>query len=154
MVEYFMVDNPGNQYAAVAFASPDATEDSSETRILNIGHENDTVYSLVGLSNETNSTTNLYTVIGPEHGSGFTREHSQEQYIYTTDRILTSAYYDQMQRDSLVIIDRTDDWNDIYDEIPNFSNPDAFILGEDDDVDEIRGGRGNDVLEVLVKMTY
>ncbi len=151
MVEYFMVDNPGNQYAAVAFASPDATEDSLETRILNIGHENDPVYSIVGISSAQNSTTNLYTVIGSEHGGGFFsfEEHAQQQYIYTTNRILTSEYYDQMEKDSLVIIDRTDDWNDIYDEIPVFSNPDAFILGEDDDDDEIRGGRGNDILEGL-----
>ena len=150
MVEHYLDTYKGDFINGVAFASPRASLNDSDTRLLNIGHENDIVYSISGLrDNNANSTTNIYTVIGEEHGSGFTKEHSMSEYIYTTDRILKSAYYDRMGRDSLVIIDRTDVADDIYDEIPNFSNPDAFILGEDDDDDVIQSGRGNDVLEGL-----
>ena len=150
MVEHYLDTYKGDFINGVAFASPRASLNDSDTRLLNIGHENDTVYSISGLRDDNaNSTTNIYTVIGEEHGSGLTKEHSMLEYIYTTDRILKSAYYDQMGRDSLVIIDRTDVADDIYDEIPNFSNPDAFILGEDDDDDVIQSGRGNDVLEGL-----
>ncbi|WP_216644394.1 cadherin domain-containing protein, partial [Microcystis aeruginosa] len=152
MVEHYLDQYKGDfiNVNGVAFASPRASLNDSDTRLLNIGHENDIVYSISGLrDNNANSTTNIYTVIGEEHGSGFTKEHSMSEYIYTTDRILKSAYYDRMGRDSLLIIDRTDVADDIYDEIPNFSNPDAFILGEDDDDDVIQSGRGNDVLEGL-----
>ncbi|MCZ8127843.1 MAG: VWA domain-containing protein, partial [Microcystis sp. LE19-114.1B] len=150
MVEHYLDQYKGDFINGVAFASPRASLNDSDTRLLNIGHENDIVYSISGLrDNNANSTTNIYTVIGEEHGSGFTKEHSMSEYIYTTDRILKSAYYDRMGRDSLLIIDRTDVADDIYDEIPNFSNPDAFILGEDDDDDVIQSGRGNDVLEGL-----
>ena len=150
MVEHYLDTYGGDFISGVSFASPRASLDDSDSRLLNIGHENDIGYSISGLREDNaNSTTNIYTAIGEEHGSGLAKEHSRTEYIYTTDRIFQSAYYDQMTRDSLVIIDRTDNAEQIFDTIPNFSNPNAFILGEDDDDDVIQSGRGNDVLEGL-----
>ena len=150
MVEHYLDTYDDDFISGVSFASPRASLDDSDSRLLNIGHENDVVYSVSGLREDNaNSTTNIYTAIGEEHGSGLDKEHSKFEYIYTTERIFQSAYYDQMTRDSLVIIDRTDDSEQIFDEISSFSDPNAFILGEDDDDDIIQSGRGNDVLEGL-----
>jgi hypothetical protein len=146
MVELYLEKYKQNYINGVAFASPLASLNDKDKRLLNIGHENDPVYSLLRMRDDNaNSTTNIYTVLD-ETWYKF-KEHSMVQYIYTTDRILKSAYYDQMGRNSVVIIDRTDDENQIYDKIPD--KKDVFILGEDDDNDSIRSARGNDVIEGL-----
>ena len=146
MVELYLEKYKQNYINGVAFASPLASLNDEDKRLLNIGHENDPVYSLLRMRDDNaNSTTNIYTVLD-ETWYKF-KEHSMVQYIYTTDRILKSAYYDQMGRNSVVIIDRTDDENQIYDKIPD--KKDVFILGEDDDNDSIRSARGNDVIEGL-----
>ena len=161
MVEYFMTDNPGNQYAAVAFASPEASFDVSDTRLLNIGHDNDIVYSAVldKFPRTVNSTTKLNIAVGPEHFRNFTvsenlsrlvQPHYQGHYPYTTERVLNSVYYNQMRRDSLVIIDRTDS-EVLTKEFSSFGPfaETAFILGEADDEDRLRGYAKDDVLEGL-----
>ncbi|MFM7406331.1 MAG: bluetail domain-containing putative surface protein, partial [Cuspidothrix sp.] len=149
MVELYLEKYKQNSINGVAFASPLASLNDKDKRLLNIGHENDLFYSLLGgIDDNANSTTNIYTAIGDENVSGFFKEHSMVEYIYTTDRILKSAYYDQMGRNSVVIIDRTDDENQIYDKIPD-KDDDVFILGEDDDNDSIRSATGNDVIEGL-----
>ena len=146
MVELYLEKYKQNYINGVAFASPLASLNDKDKRLLNIGHENDPVYSLLKMRDDNaNSTTNIYTVLD-ETWYKF-KEHSMVQYIYTTDRILKSAYYDQMGRNSVVIIDRTDDENQIYDKIPD--EKDVFILGEDDDNDSIRSATGNDVIEGL-----
>ncbi len=151
MADKFMAENPGQKYSSVSFASPLASNDDNDQRVLNIGNENDLIYSVIGLRDSNkNSTMGIHTALeyfrddNPSSGT-----HSMELYQYLTERILNSTYYDQMNRDSLVIIDRTDDGDDIEDKIPTFGDPNAFILGEDNRDDTLIGGRGDDVIEAL-----
>lgn len=80
MTELFMAKNPEQIYSAVSVASPLATNDSTDARILNIGYENDIVYEVLyetrGIfgsgngANPNNSTTNLNIAVGKEHHVG------------------------------------------------------------------------------------
>jgi Ca2+-binding RTX toxin-like protein len=162
MTELFMENHPGNLYSAVSVASPLASNESTDSRILNIGHENDLVYEIVyellgigGGANPNNATTNLNIAVGTEHqigmqGISVLDNHSINNYIYSIERIFNSSYYQQMQRDSLIIIDRTDnETTEITNLIANSPTKNAFILGENDDNDLISGLDGNDVIEAL-----
>ena len=157
MVEMFMAENPGQEYSAVSFASPLASNDDEDERILNIGNENDPVYSIIGLRDDDgNSTLGINSVVQlTRRDNPFSYTHSVGVYEYLTQRILDSEFYDDMTRDSLVIVDRTNNGTRIENQIPFFSNPDAFILGENSRDDGFRGddalpgGRGDDVIEAL-----
>ncbi len=159
VVEHFMENNIGDQYSAVTFASPQATLDGDDTRILNIGYENDIVYSISGFSDKNNSTTRFFTAIGSEHdvdetgiptGDFTPKEHSILGYVYSTERILKSQFYNQIKKDSFVVIDQTDKGDDIKDIISSwFGDPDTFILGEDNRDDELIGGQADDFIEAL-----
>lgn len=69
MAELYMAEHPGSLYSAVTVASPTASNDPTDTRILNIGFENDLVYEVTsgdpfgvgnGGADPNNSTTNLF----------------------------------------------------------------------------------------------
>jgi Ca2+-binding RTX toxin-like protein len=156
MTELFMAENTEQIYSAVSIASPLATNNASDDRILNIGYENDIVYEVVyeklktgNGANSNNSTTNLNVEVGVEHQEGLPPyNHQMINYIYGTNRVFDSAYYSQMKKDSLVIVDRTDnELLDITNIIANAPIKNAFILGENDDRDAMYGGFGNDVIE-------
>ncbi len=179
MTEFFMAKHPEPIYSAVSVASPVASNSTTDSRILNIGYENDSVYEIVhevgniGLgeyvgyssngANPYNSTTNFYIAIGAEHDVNFNlpivdvgikipilSNHAMDNYIYGTDLVVDSAYYSQTQKDSLVIIDRTDqEIIEITPIIGNSSIKDALIIGEEDDNDILQGINGNDTLEGL-----
>ncbi|NJL52211.1 MAG: VWA domain-containing protein [Hydrococcus sp. SU_1_0] len=158
MTELFMAENPENIYSAVSVASPLATNDSTDSRIVNIGYENDLVYEILHEklsigdgANPHNSTTNFNIVVGAEHQEGSPPyNHQRRNYIYGTNRVFDSAYYSQMKKDSLVIVDRTDfEITEVTNVIANAPTKNAFILGENDDKDNINGGQGNDLIEGL-----
>ncbi len=179
MTELFMAEHPELIYSAVSLASPIASNDPSDTRILNIGYENDTVYEVVheagnlGLeeyagyssegANPNNSTTNFYIAVGAEHQSSveipminvgiaipILSNHAMDNYIYGINRVFDSTYYSQTKKDSLVIIDLTDsEITEITSIIDNSTTKNALILGEDDDNDVIYGINGNDIIEGL-----
>ena len=161
MVEYFMEEKlaAGSldvDYQAVAVASPTASRISTEAyndRVLNIGYQNDVVYSL-RLDKDidpANATSNIYIDIG---SINIVERHSTTNYAYTVNRILNSEVYDQMARDSLVIVDKTDEAVNAFAYYPNKEN--TFVLGEeaDDELigtyftsDFLEGGKGNDNLD-------
>ena len=154
MAEFYMAEHPGSLYSAVTVASPVASYDSTDTRILNIGYENDLVYEIrsqglaVGAS-PNNATTDFYISIGVEHQVGTPPyEHQMRNYIYGTQRVFDSNYYSQMERDSSIVVELTDSPFNVA-SLNNISDPDAFVLGENDDRDYLNGSRGNDVLEGL-----
>ncbi|MBE9047167.1 hypothetical protein IQ255_22670, partial [Pleurocapsales cyanobacterium LEGE 10410] len=157
MAEFYMAEHPGSLYSAVAVASPTASNDPTDTRVLNIGYKNDVVYQVrsAGLSegaSPNNATTYFYIAVGPEHQVGDPPyNHQMRNYIYGTNRVFNSSYYSQMKKNSLVLVDLTDSSFNIADlNYLNYSsNPYAFLLGEDDDQDNLQGARGNDVLEGL-----
>jgi Ca2+-binding RTX toxin-like protein len=156
MAELFMKNHPGTLYSAVPIASPLASNDPTDTRILNIGFENDVVYEITsgdpfgivnGGANNNNATTSIYIDLDTNKTS-ITAIHSPLNYIYTTQRIFKSSYYDQMKRDSFVIIDKKNSSLNVSDVVPN-TDKNAFILGEDNKADSITGDQKNDILEGL-----
>ncbi|MBE9169899.1 hypothetical protein IQ238_21015, partial [Pleurocapsales cyanobacterium LEGE 06147] len=154
MAEFYMAEHPGSLYSAVPVASPTASYDRTDTRILNVGYKNDIVYQArsAGLTkgaDPNNATTDFYIAVGGEHQVGsFPYNHQMRNYIYGTNRVFDSAYYSQIERDSLVIVDLTDSSIDLS-SLNYISSPNAFLLGENDDRDNLRGSRSNDILEGL-----
>lgn len=121
-------------------------------RILNIGHQNDIVYEILGEGDELNSTKNINIIVGLDQRlgelPGIAEEHDRRYYIYSIDRILESNYYSKFRRNSPVIIDRTDSPFNLA-SLNSISSPDAFLLGEKNDQDNLQGVRSNDLLEGL-----
>ena len=162
MVEIYMEEklaegNSDINYQAVAVASPTASRvvnDEYNSQVLNIGHQNDQVYSvrLDKNINTANATSNIYIDDGSKAAfiPGPFSPHSQKNYQYTTQRIIDSKYYDEMSRDSLVIIDRTDSRVETS-TYTSASSEISFILGENDGEDSLvvdsNINNGNDILE-------
>jgi Ca2+-binding RTX toxin-like protein len=160
MTDYYLKNHPNSSeisYSAVSVASPLASYDPQDTRILNIGFNNDIVYEIAseGLFSQgaspNNATINL-NIASDEAAPGLdiSDNHSTDNYIYATNRIFDSAYYQKMQRDSFIVIDRTNfEDAEITSIVDTAFGHDVFILGEDDGNDNLRGDGGNDVLEGL-----
>ena len=189
MTEIFLenyADTEGVTYSGVSIASPSAGEffefppANPDRRILNIGFRNDLVYGLTELGNVNSevSTTGTYIDIGGERNRldfGFPtdvannlfeglvsieQDHHQDHYAYAVNRIIDSEYYDQIQKNSLVIIDRSDSPVEAS-TYPITPEEVSFILGEDDSDENngndtligsdrseiIEGLGGNDILE-------
>jgi Ca2+-binding RTX toxin-like protein len=160
MAEYYMANysNTGaTNYSGVTFASPDASY-KPDSRVLNVGFDNDIVYSISNLTTPSpiNATVNLYTTVGTDrypNKAPVEYLHYMDDYIYATQRILSSAYYNQMKKDSVVIVDRTDSRADyeglfsVYDEIKVTGL--KFILGENDRNDQIVGDLDPNIIEGL-----
>ncbi len=156
MAELYMAEHPGNQYSAVPVASPLASNDPEDVRILNIGFENDPVYEItsgdpfgvgIGGADTNNSTTDLYLDLDKTGLFGI-NNHASSNYIYATNRLFNSGYYNKIERDSFVIIDRKDSDLKVSDVFLS-TNQNAFILGEDNKADNITGDKKNDILEGL-----
>ncbi|MGL5875135.1 MAG: Calx-beta domain-containing protein, partial [Xenococcaceae cyanobacterium] len=157
MADFYIKNHPntaGISYSAVSVASPLASYDPADTRILNIGFENDPVYEItsgdlfgvqIGGADKNNATTNLYIDLDDKN---IISVHNPENYIYATSRIFNSVYYDRIKRDSFVIIDQLNSALNVSD-VYLITNEDAFILGEDNKADRITGDRKNDILEGL-----
>lgn len=166
MVEFFMADNPdgtvaGVQYEAVAVASPQASF-ASDSRVLNIGHEGDIVYSIVGTRN-ANAVEQLHVIfdenffgdisdVGNQHGIGVS-------YLHSTYVLLGSQFYGETTRDSRVIVSLTADRDALEEAVTDmFSDGPSLVLGRDEEVtredgvtvsadDVLIAGDGNDWLE-------
>lgn len=114
MAEFYMAEHPGSKYSAVTVASPVASNDPTDTRVLNIGFKNDLVYQVrsAGLSqgaNPNNATTDFYITVGAEHQEGFPPfNHQMRNYLYGTNRVFDSAYYSRINKNNLVLVDLTD----------------------------------------------
>ena len=181
MTEIFLENHNDTQdvtYSAVTIASPTAGEFlespplNPDRRILNIGFENDIVYGLSELTNVNSevSTTGVFIGLGGERNnldfgfpidganqayeflvSSLGPEHHQDHYAYTVDRIIDSKYYEEIQKDSLVLIDRNDLEVDTSQYFRSDLEKTAFILGEDEGedallVDPSQSNNGNDTL--------
>ena len=162
MTEYFMEEKLAENdlsvdYQAVAIASPTASrvvEDKYNESVLNIGYQNDPVYSvrLDKFVNTANATNNTYIELDSKAPKILLAEpHSPKNYLYTTQRIIDSKYYDEMSRDSLVVIDRTDSEVDTSKYSRSDLEKTAFILGEDEGEDDLlvdpsQSNNGNDTL--------
>ena len=156
-------------YSAVTIASPTAGEllefppGSPDRRILNIGYQNDSVYGATELGNVNSevSTTGIYIDIDGARNTldfGFPfgnfldnpipglqlsiqQPHHQDHYAYTVNRIIDSKYYEQIQKNSPIIIDRSD--SPVEASMYTITSGEkSFILGED----ESNENNGNDVL--------
>lgn len=157
----------------VTFASPIMSSDSD---ILNIGHENDWVHESIerlipfGPRDFTSSTDHIIWYndiawlnddlnIDPRSITEFfvggdNAPHGVHNYIESVDRIIASEFYDLMNRDSIVIITATDLPISAFGTgATNIIGP-AFYLGQDSaDIlngtrygDHIEGNDGNDIL--------
>ena len=175
MTEIFLENHASTQnttYSAVTTASPSAGEflesppRSPDRRILNIGFENDIVYGISELGNVNSevSTTGIFIALGGERNildfgfpldkanqayeflvSSLGPEHHQDHYAYAVGRIIDSKYYEDIQKDSLVLIDR----NDSRVSTGSLPRRNAFILGEKDFNDTLEAEIRNDTLEGL-----
>lgn len=153
---------------------------SSNPDILNIGFENDWVYKTIArntpfTADEFFSTTDnivLYDdAYSADNWPGFVFDpsdvsaHSSTGYIEAVERITKSSFYEEMNRDSVVIVVATD--AQVSDKDVSTSDhfgSNAFFVGRDqaDDIlggarvdkvdalggdDTIEGGAGNDIIE-------
>jgi Ca2+-binding RTX toxin-like protein len=157
MAEFYMAEHPGSLYSAVTVASPTASNDPTDTRILNIGFENDPVYEITsgdpfgignGGADPNNSTTDLFLDLDSLGLFAGLNTHASSNYIYATERLFDSAYYDQIERDSFVIVDRKNSNVNVSDVFLS-TDKDVFILGEDNKADDIKGDQKDDILEGL-----
>ena len=144
--------NSGVDYQAVAIASPTASRivnDEYNSRVLNIGYQNDIVYSvrLDKFVNTANATGGIRIVLDSERTDvPVIQNHDQRSYAYTVERIAESKYFDQMSRDSFIVIDRAN--SEISPSLYNngATRRDIFILGEEEN-DILLGSEGNDTIE-------
>jgi len=179
MSEFFMHDHPDGfinvsapnmtydiEYEAVTFSSPQAMLEE-DSRVLNIGHENDVVYGRLGskwpgiVGGEDNRTDVGNTVSELIVLSNDT--HNMDTvYAHSVQALLQSQFYEHATRISRVVINlATEDENDkafFSDYWRNGDNMPAIILGRDkvmeradgeqlSEDDFLRGGHGNDYIE-------
>ncbi|TWU02666.1 dockerin type I domain-containing protein [Stieleria varia] len=167
MTEFFMANHPDNtvpgwRYDAVAVASPQASF-ASDSRVLNVGHESDAVYSIVGSYN-SNAAQEVYPVFEsvPILGDvpNLLKLHGAQTYRYSTEVILSSVFYDRTNRESRVLVSLTEDLNSIANAATDFFSADApsVILGTSASMtsaygfsvsqdDFLIGGGGDDFLQ-------
>ncbi|MGM0985308.1 MAG: DUF4214 domain-containing protein [Pseudomonadota bacterium] len=174
MAEFFMEEYAdgsieGIEFEAVAVASPDASQ-TSDPRVLNIGHDGDTVYSIAGFLGG-NATDNLYVVFDEadddENGEGGDEQHDiSVAYAHSVSTLLSSQFYNTTARNSEVVISYTDEVERLRDFVDDNFTPDdsQLILGRGADLatetlpniksggelsidDHLIGGDGDDWLE-------
>ena len=141
MVERYMdayPDNtlPGISYEAVAVASPQASF-RNDSRVLNIGHDRDIVYSIAGFKG-ANAVDNIYMLFndGGFFDLGLSESFGAQHditigYTHSVATILSSRFYGETTRDSKVVINYSDQPDDIRKLVDNFFTPDDgyLILG-------------------------
>jgi len=156
MAELYMAEHLESLYSAVTIASPIASNDPNDSRILNIGFENDPVYEItsgdplgveIGGANPNNATTDLFLNLDSTGFSGI-NNHAVSEYVYAVNRLFDSNYFDQTKRDSFVIVDRKNSASKVSDVVLS-SDKDVFLLGEDGKDDDFTGDQKNDILEGL-----
>ncbi|WP_108661102.1 calcium-binding protein [Acuticoccus kandeliae] len=144
----------------VSFATPEIFED--DANILNIGYENDDVFKSVEDDHDFPTTTNNIVYYNldfllPEPSSGSTIEeiadvalnllmtHNIPNYIDGISRILASEFYDEMDRQSFVVVD---DYAGTVNasRIPTHAGEAGYYIGSDDN-DRMFAGSNNDSLE-------
>ena len=134
--EYTKLKLPkGVTYAAVAVASPQAQLSKNDTRLLNIGHDDDKIFRILGHAlpglifplHDATITNNLCYSL-PSGFDLFAPHDSTYGYVHSVRTLLLSSNYSSTSRDSNVVIDLEIDklWEDFsYD----FETP-ALILGK------------------------
>jgi len=167
MVERFMEEHAdqsdwGVNFQAVTFASPEASRVDNDLRTLNIGHEEDPVYSIDGIrgGDDDNSTHNLTLAFDNLKGGGLGFiSHSSMYYKYSTELLLNSQFYEETTRTSSVVISLTEQREQIREAVESIlSDGDYLILGRDEDYtlndgqilskdDHLVGGGGDDFIE-------
>jgi Ca2+-binding RTX toxin-like protein len=168
-----LADIAGSQYGGefasatfVAFASPTI---STANGILNLGFENDPIYKPLSLYNDFSSSVDHLDLATSQYMQGnYDGLHPPDDYAHNATsgfdaffRLQSSAFFDQMNPDSVVIFDAFN--GIVQDNTPGRENIGAFYLGEnvsdiiigrngDDHIegfagnDTLLGGAGNDVL--------
>ena len=151
-----MADIAGSQYGGkfaaahfVAFASPDI---STANGILNIGFENDPIYkAIAGYRDFSSSLDNLVLATSQYMQGNYDGLHPPDDYAHNAalafdafTRLQTSAFFDQMSPDSVVIFDEFS--GTVQDTTPGRENTGAFYLGSNA-VDVIIGRNGDDHIE-------
>jgi Ca2+-binding RTX toxin-like protein len=133
----------------VAFASPNI---SNANGIVNIGFENDPVYKTIEFyGNQPSSLDNL-VLATPEYMAGNYNgllpyddyAHNSSLGFSALDRLAQSAFYSEMQPDSLVIFAATS--GKVQDITPGRALTGAFYLGQST-ADFVVGRSGNDFIE-------
>jgi pimeloyl-ACP methyl ester carboxylesterase len=141
MVERYMEAYPdgtvaGLEYEAVAIASPEASFEN-DSRVLNIGHDADIVYSIAGFIGD-NAVENIYMLFndGGFFDLGISERWGAQHdvatgYVHTVGTILSSQFYGTTDRSSQVVINYSDQPDDIRDLVDDFFTPDdsQLILG-------------------------
>jgi hemolysin type calcium-binding protein len=151
-----MADIAGSQYGGkfasahfVAFASPNI---STANGILNIGFENDPIYkAIAGYKDFSSSLDNLVLATSQYMQGNYDGLHPPDDYAHNAGlafdafaRLQTSAFFDQMSPDSVVIFDEFS--GIVQDTTPGRENTGAFYLGSDG-ADVIIGRNGDDHIE-------
>ena len=141
MVERYMdayTDNklPGISYEAVAVASPQASF-RNDSRVLNIGHNGDIVYSIAGFKG-ANAVDNIFMLFNDGGffdlglGEAFGTQHDITiGYAHSVSTILSSRFYGETTRDSQIVINYSNQSDDIRKLVGDFFTPDdsQLILG-------------------------
>ncbi|XWN32597.1 MAG: hypothetical protein ROR55_05655 [Devosia sp.] len=153
-------DGAFSEAVFVSFATPELFEGADD--VLNIGYTNDPVFKSVEQGGTFESATNniLYyniSYLSGQENSGSTAAevlnlvegllfvHNIPNYIDGVGRITQSEFYDEMTRDSYVIVD------DFFGTVKALEGTDFFgqatyFIGSDDN-DRIVGGTANDSIE-------
>ncbi len=152
----------GSAYANatyVSFATPEFFRGKED--ILNIGFFNDPVFKSVDAGTFATATNNLlwynsaYLYEEGQYGPnpsdlvslllGLLETHNIPNYIEGINRIVSSRFYDEMERDSFVIVDDYIGTVRALPDSPFFGEP-TFFIGSNDS-DRIIGGSAQDKME-------
>ena len=157
----------------VTFASP--TQRSGDTRILNIGYENDLVFKAIdgegintsalrwGNDSVWDSAANNLVSFTDNYASawahlpntlnwGVGKAHSLDGYIQGMKRIASSDFYDLTSKDSTIVLSslseatRETTWVQDLNRYAEKHTGNTFIFGTEGN-DLLKGGAGNDFLE-------
>jgi Ca2+-binding RTX toxin-like protein len=154
--ELFMAAHQSDIYTAVTFGSPTGTISSVENdgRVLNIGLENDPLYALIGGRGANNAIENIDVADSPRSGVDWLTHiisghdlvptHDIGKYEQAINRILSSDYYDMLNKDQTIIIDSMSDKVRGTDFAGD--KADVVILGQYSHNNELSGTDGNDFL--------
>lgn len=133
----------------ITFATP---RTSLTGDVLNVGFENDLVFKAFPPGDFSSTTDNIVFYNNSYSQSSIsgvgTDAHAATNYVEAVQRITASSFYNQMTRDSVVVVVAT---NDIVQDRPvlsnNHRNADTFYIGRDIVTDQVNAGSGNDRLE-------
>lgn len=142
----------------ISFATPEV---ANRQDILNVGFTNDLIFKLVEESLDTSiprsdqkydsTTDNLIFYNGSYITDSLLNKslsvHGADNYIQAVERILSSEFYPEMNRDSNVVLVATSEPVGNPDGRPIINNEPTYLLGRDGEADTIFGGPGNDTSE-------